>query len=107
MAEPPKREFPLTEKVVEGDVVPIPTLPLTPDTYMKGVLVPWSATTNIGVVELESPWIDSTDRIPHGVEVPTPTVDVEVREPSASAFAVDEPYEMNPACSCRVVEVAA
>ena len=40
VAEPPKRVLPETENVYAGEEVPMPTKPLSPDTYMKGVEVP-------------------------------------------------------------------
>ena len=67
VAEPATYMFPLTAKVAEGEVVPMPTSPLPP-TQNAGVEVPSSETTK-AVVELPI----STDSVPYGVEEAMPT----------------------------------
>jgi hypothetical protein len=101
---PPDEE---TESCPYGEVEPIPTNPLLPETIRNGVVVPWSATTNIGVLAPTNPCTDSTERSPHGEEVPTETVEVEVKEPVKSdPENVEDPNEINPLFNCSVVEVA-
>ena len=76
VAEPATYMFPLTAKVAEGEVVPMPTSPLPP-TINAGVEVPSSETTKAGEVEPIS-----TESVPHGVEEAMPTADlVNVLEP--------------------------
>jgi hypothetical protein len=79
-----------SESCPYGEVVPNPTNPLFPETSRKGVLVPWSETTNIGVFEPTNPCTDSTERSPHGEVVATPTVEVEKRVPTLSVPIVED-----------------
>ena len=82
VADPPRSVEPLTENVVEGVVVPTPTLPLPVPLPCTTNDVPWLFPTNNVEVATNAPTVDVpdtrefpwTERREEGVEDPMPTL---------------------------------